>query len=131
MQEEQFVPEGQDQDIVEEYEGSGLTKRVIKTQHQPKLMKTKFDSGLPKKLPDCIVYWNRLQVRVESNRLLTLKQLTHFQNMKIIQFEDEKAAKEALDEFPYLKNANKWQDPQRQKFVNKAEEAIFKSKQWP
>ena len=95
---------------MEEYEGSGQTKRVIKTQHQPRLMKTKFDSGLPKKLPDCIVYWNRLQVRVESTKHVTLKQLTHFQNMKIIQFEDKQAAAQALDEFPYIKNVNKWQD---------------------
>ena len=97
MQEEQVVPEGQEQYIEDEYEGTGITKRVIRTQHQPKLMKTKFDSGLPKRLPDCLVYWNRLATRVESNKLVSLKQLTHFQNMSITQFEDPEANKKTLD----------------------------------
>ena len=63
---------------MEEYEGSGLTKRVIKQQHCPKLMKIRFDAVFPKQLPQCIVYWNRLHVRIESNTHVTLKQLTHF-----------------------------------------------------
>ena len=85
-------------------------------------MKIKHDSNLPKKLPDCLVYWNRLCVRIETNRHITLKQITAFQNMKIIQFEDKKAAEEWLDEFPYLKDKVMWIDKSKNTYVNKAEE---------
>ena len=130
MQEERFVPEGQEA-LPSEYEGTGQTKRTIKAQHQPKLLKLRAEAVLPRKLPDCIVYWNRLQVRVESSRHVTLKRLADFRQQNIRQFVDEDAAKEALAAFPRLKDKEMWMDPQRDAFTNPAEEAIFKSREWP
>ena len=51
--------------------------------------------------------------------------------MSIKQFVDDEARDQVLANFPYFKDKDMWIDPKRNKFVNKAEEAIFKSKQWP
>ena len=43
-----------------------------------KLVKLKPDSTLPKVLPDNMVYWNRCETRIESQKLLTYTQIQNF-----------------------------------------------------
>jgi len=45
---------------------------------QAKLVKLKADANLPKKLPDNLVYWNRLETRVESQKLVSYSMIQNF-----------------------------------------------------
>jgi len=51
---------------------------------QSKIVKLVPESTLPKTLPDNLVYWNRCEVRVESQKLVTYTQIRNFQNAKIV-----------------------------------------------
>ena len=51
-------------------------RQVIR--HQGKLLKLMPESTLPKKLPDNLVYWNRCETRVESQKLVTYTQIQNF-----------------------------------------------------
>ena len=51
---------------------------------QAKLVKLKADANLPKKLPDNLVYWNRLETRVESQKLVSYSMIQNFQKAEMV-----------------------------------------------
>ena len=77
MAEEENVPQGQKDNIEQELDLMGKKMRQIIRQ-KGKLVKLKPDSTLPKVLPDNMVYWNRCETRIESQKLLTYTQIQNF-----------------------------------------------------
>ena len=65
-----------DDDDDEEAEPSQY-KRVV--WNNPKLVKLKAGAKFPQRCPDHLVYWNKCETRIESQRLVTAKQVLDFQ----------------------------------------------------
>ena len=51
-------------------------RQVIR--QQGKLVKLMPESLLPKKLPDNLVYWNKCETRIESQKLVTYSKIQNF-----------------------------------------------------
>lgn len=68
------------------------------------------DSTLPKTLPDNLVYWNRCETRIESQKLVTYSQIQNFQKAEIVQFEDKKSAEKVMTTFPIIDDLEMWAD---------------------
>ena len=74
----------------------------------------KVGTRLPPKCPENIVYWNKCETRVESQRLITAKQILDFQKKKVVQFNEEEDIKKrtkVMDKFPFMKDMQCWSDP--------------------
>lgn len=96
-----------------------------------KLVKMNAESTLPKKLPENLVYWNRCETRVDSQKLVTYSQIKHFQQANLIQFRDDESKEKVMKKFPMIDGLEMWADPSQEKFVNQHEKAIYGIKKWP
>ena len=96
-----------------------------------KLVKLNAESTLPKKLPENLVYWNRCETRVESQKLITYSQIKNFQQANLIQFRDEESKEKVMKQFPIIDGLEMWADSAQEKFINQHEKAIFTMRQWP
>ena len=74
MIEEEAVPQGQKDNKEEEIDLHGKKMRSV-MRCPGRLVKLMPESILPKKLPDNLVYWNKCETRIESQKLVTYSQI--------------------------------------------------------
>ena len=96
-----------------------------------KLVKLMPESILPKKLPDNLVYWNRCETRIESQKLVTYSQIQQFQTAQVRQFEDKESAEKVMKVFPLIDDLSMWADPEQQEYTNNHEKAIYNMRKFP
>ena len=96
-----------------------------------RLIKFKRSTNLPVKLPDSMVYWNRLETRVTSTRLLKPQHLIDFYKLEVPLHRDELAtAKVCRGHFPYIEGSEMWEDKSQEDFQNESERKIYLQTKW-
>jgi hypothetical protein len=88
--------------------------------------------NLTPELPIHMIYWNRCETRVLDDALVTNGQLLEFYREEFMHHEDlDGDVAQVSDEPPFFRSKKTFFDPMQEKFVNTAEEKIFKNNVWP
>lgn len=66
------------------------------------------DVALPPKLPEYLIYWNRCETRIESQRLVSYTQIQNFQKAAITQFVDTASKEKVMKKFPIIDDLEPW-----------------------
>ena len=83
-------------------------------------------------MPDNIVYWNRLENRVVSQRIIKTTKFLDFYETKVkLHWEPDAVLKACGEDYPNIKATEIWADKDREEYTNEVEKKIHLSTQLP